>query len=183
MTTVLETGRLLLRRLTEADAGNLLLLESDPDVVQYLGRPPLPDADACLRHIRSRCLPYYDRPGGLGNWAVLEKSSGAFVGVCSLKPALDARHAASMGYGPGEAELGYGLRKASWGNGYATELARALIRRAFLDLDATRVVASVAAGNGASIRVLEKAGLLREGGLFYLPGEDEPSLRYGLARG
>jgi RimJ/RimL family protein N-acetyltransferase len=178
----LETRRLVLRRLTEADADNVLLLESDPDVVRHLGRQPLPDADACRQHILGRILPYYDVPGGHGVWAVLEKSIGAFVGVCSLKPATDARYAASMGYGPDEAEMGYGLRKSSWGNGYATELARALVRRALLDLGHARVVASVSAANAASIRVLEKAGLLLEGGLFYLPGDDEPSLRYGLAR-
>jgi RimJ/RimL family protein N-acetyltransferase len=182
MAVVLETGRLVLRRLTEADAGNLLMLESDPDVVRHLGRQPLPDADACRRHIRCRVLPSYGRPGGHGVWAVLERTGGAFVGVCSLKPALDARYASGMGYRPDEAELGYGLRKASWGSGYATELARALVRRALLDLGQARVVASVAAANAASIRVLEKAGLLREGGLFFLPGEGEPSLRYGLAR-
>jgi RimJ/RimL family protein N-acetyltransferase len=180
---VLETRRLGLRRLTEADAGNLLSLERDPEVMRHSGRRPLPDAEACRRHIVASLLPHYARPGGLGAWAVLERSSGEFVGVCSLRPALDARYAAGMGYRPGEVELGYGLRRASWGRGYATELACALVRRAFLELDAGRVVASVSAANAASARVLEKAGLLQEGGLFHLPGEDGPSLRYGLNRG
>jgi RimJ/RimL family protein N-acetyltransferase len=182
MTIVLATGRLLLRRFTEDDADALLRLDSDPEVLRYAGRKPLADTDAYRRHIRSAFLPYYGGPGAHGVWAIVERASGEFVGGCSVKPALDARYAAGMGYGPNEVELGYGLRRSSWGRGYATELARALIRRAFGEPGARRVVASVAAANLASIRVLEKAGLRREPGVFWLPGEDEPSLRYALAR-
>jgi RimJ/RimL family protein N-acetyltransferase len=180
---VLETERLVLRRFTEEDAEALLWLDSDPEVLRYVGRKPLPDVESYREHIRCRFLPYYDRPGGHGPWAIVERAGGAFIGGCSLKPALDAPHAAAMAYGPGEVELGYGLRRSSWGRGYATELARALVRMAFTSLDAARVVASASAANTASIRVLEKAGLLREGGLFHLPGEDQPSLKYGLSRG
>jgi RimJ/RimL family protein N-acetyltransferase len=180
---VLETERLVLRRFTEADAEALLLMESDPEVLRYVGRKPLPDAESYREHIRSRFLVYDGSSGGHRAWAVLERASGEFIGGCSLRPALDAPHAAAMAYGPGEVELGYGLRRSSWGQGYATELARALVRRAFSGTDAARVVASVSAANAASVRVLEKAGLLREAGLFYLPGEDQPSLRYGLSRG
>jgi RimJ/RimL family protein N-acetyltransferase len=180
---VLGTERLVLRRFTEADAEALLLLESDPEVLRYVGRKPLPDVESYRRHIRSRFLLYDGKPGCHGAWAVLERASGEVIGGCSLRPALDAPHAAAMAYGPGEVELGYGLRRSSWGQGYATELARALVRRAFNGPDADRVVASVCAANTASIRVLEKAGLRREGGLFYLPGEDQPSLKYGLSCG
>jgi RimJ/RimL family protein N-acetyltransferase len=183
MTVVLQTGRLLLRRFTEEDAPRLLALEGDPEVMRHAGRKPLADVEAYRRHIRSAFLPYYRRPEGFGAWAVIERASGDFLGGCSLRPALDARHAAAVAYGPDEAEIGYGLRQASWGKGYATELARALVRRAFARLGAPRVVASVAAANAASSRVLEKAGLVRALGLFYLPGEDEPSLKYALDRG
>jgi RimJ/RimL family protein N-acetyltransferase len=182
MTIVLQTGRLVLRRFSTADAEGLLRLESDPEVVRFSARKPLPDLDACRRHLVTTVLPWYEQPGGHGVWAVVERVSGEFVGVCSLRPALAARYAAGMGYGPGEVELGYGLRRVSWGQGYATELARALVRRAFDELAAPRLVASVSAANTASIRVLEKAGLQQEGGLFYLPDEDEPSVKYALAK-
>ena len=182
MQVVVETERLLLRRFTEADAEALLRMESDPDVLRHIGRKPLADAEAYRQHIRSSLLPYYDRPEGYGAWAIIEKASREFVGGCSLRPALNYRFAAEMAYGPDEVELGYGLRKPSWGRGYATELARALIQRAFTELAAACVVACVTLGNVASIRVVEKAGLRRAGEPVYLPGEDQPSVKYALPK-
>jgi RimJ/RimL family protein N-acetyltransferase len=182
MVIVLETERLVVRRFTEDDAEELLRLESDPEVLKHVGRGPLTDAAAYRRHIRSAFLPWYDCPGTHGVWAVVERASREFIGACSLKPALRARYAAVVGYAADDVELGYGLRRASWGKGYATELARALVQRGFLDPDAARVVASVSVENVASIRVLEKAGLQRDNGLFLLPGEDQPSRKYALGR-
>jgi RimJ/RimL family protein N-acetyltransferase len=182
MEIVLETERLLLRRLTEDDAENLLHLESDPEVLRYVGRKPLANTEAYRQHIRSRFLPYNDRPEGFGCWAIIEKAGGEFLGGCSLKPALDAPYAAVMGYGADEVEVGYGLRRSSWGKGYATELVRALALRAFTVLRAACLVASVWVGKVASLRVLEKAGLQRIEGLFHVPEEDQPSVKYVLTR-
>jgi RimJ/RimL family protein N-acetyltransferase len=182
MRVVLETERLQLRHFTEADAESLLHMEREPDVLRYVGRRPLPDVDAYRNKIRSVFLPYYARPGGYGAWAIIEKASGEFIGRCSLRPGPDADVAAAMGFGPDDVELGYGLRKPSWGRGYATELAQALVRRAFRDLGVVSLVACVTLGNGASVRVLEKAGLRRVGEPICLPGEDEPSVKYALTR-
>ena len=63
------------------------------------------------------------------------------------------------GGAPGEAELGFRLRKSAWGKGYATEGSCALIRRGFTKFGVQCVVADTVAGNTASRRVLEKAGL------------------------
>jgi RimJ/RimL family protein N-acetyltransferase len=182
MKVVLGTERLLVRQFTESDAAALLHLESEPDVLRYVGRKPLADVDAYRNKIQSAFLPLYDKPGGYGAWAVIEKGSGEFVGGCSLRLGRDARFAAEMGYGPDEVEVGYGLRKPSWGRGYATELARALVRRAFRELGAVSVVACVTLDNVASVRVLEKAGLRRVGEPICLPGEDEPSVKYALTK-
>jgi RimJ/RimL family protein N-acetyltransferase len=173
MHVVLETERLLLRRFTEADAGTLMHLESDPEILRYVGRKPLADLDAYRRHIR---------PDGPGPWAVLEKASGDFLGGCSLKPASDSPSAVEMGFGAEEIEVGYGLRRMSWGRGYATELVRALVRKAFTEFGAACVVASVSIANLASIRVLEKAGLRRAGAPVHLAGEDEASVKYAVTR-
>jgi RimJ/RimL family protein N-acetyltransferase len=179
---VLETERLLLRRFTEADAEALLHMESNPEVLRHVGRGPLADVEAYRQHIQSRLLPYYDRPEGFGGWVIIEKASGEFLGGCSLKPALDSRTAVEMGFSNEEVEVGYGLRHESWGKGYATELARALVRKAFTELGAACVVASVTIANRASVRVLEKAGLRRVGEPVYLPGEDEASVKYAVTR-
>ncbi len=182
MTIVLQTDRLTLRRFADDDAGDLLRMESDPEMLRYVGRGPLADADAYRQHIRAKFLPYYDRPGGHGPWAIIETASGEIIGGCSLKPGPDARDAAAMGFGPDDVEIGYGLRTASWGRGYATELARALARKAFAELHALALVASVSAANAASIRVLEKAGLERVGGPISLPGDEHPSFKYALSK-
>ena len=59
--------------------------------------------------------------------------------------------------------MGYVLRRESWGNGYATEAARVILRIGFDILNAHRVTATVDTENLSSIRVLEKLGMTREG--------------------
>jgi len=182
MLVVLETERLFLRCFTVDDADAILLMESDPEVLRYVGRIPLADAESYRKRIQTFFLPYYDRPDGFGPWAIIERASGEFVGGCSLKPALNSRSAAAMSFGPDEIEMGYGLRKSSWGCGYATELTRALVRRAFTEMAVGCVVACVTLANLASVRVLEKAGLRRTGEAIILPGEDLPSVKYTLTK-
>jgi RimJ/RimL family protein N-acetyltransferase len=88
---------------------------------------------------------------GLGFWAAIEKSSGAFLGWFCLRPHSED--------GIGNVGLGYRLRRTAWGKGYATEGARALLDRAFRELGVRRVFATTYGENLASQRVMEKAGL------------------------
>jgi RimJ/RimL family protein N-acetyltransferase len=151
MQVFLETQRLVLRRFSMADAGNLVILDADPDVMRFVtgGRP------TSREDIENEFLPaflgYYQRYEGYGFWAAIEKVTGEFLGWFHFRPAQDAA--------PGEVELGYRLRKSAWGKGYATEGSRALIRKGFAEFGAQRVVASAMAANQASRRVMEKAGL------------------------
>jgi RimJ/RimL family protein N-acetyltransferase len=92
----------------------------------------------------------HQRHHGLGYWAAIERSSGEFLGWFGLareNPDSD------------DAELGYRLRRRVWGQGYATEGARALVRACFTELGVRRVFAYTMAVNLASRRVMEKAGL------------------------
>lgn len=152
MRVYLETARLTLRRLTEADVDNLFALDSDPAVMRFLsGGAPTP-REVIAREILPRFLGYYERYAGMyGVWAAIEKASGDFVGWFSFHPQDDGT--------PGEAALGYRLRRSAWGKGYATEGARALIRKGFTELGAARVIAATYQDNLASRRVMEKAGL------------------------
>src|SRR5260370_20512162 len=111
------------------------------------------------------------------------KRSGGFVGGCSLRPGMDSDLVAQMDFGPDDVEIGFGLRKPSWGKGYATEIGQALVRRAFNDLGAISLVACVTIDNLASVRVLEKAGLRRAGEPICLPGENELSMKFALTKG
>jgi RimJ/RimL family protein N-acetyltransferase len=151
MQVFLETERLVLRRFTAGDVDNLFDLDSDPEVMRFLnGGTPTP-REVIEHDILPRFLRSYERFPGCGFWAAIEKATGEFLGWFSFRP--------PEGAGPGEVELGYRLRKAAWGQGYATEASRALIRKAFTELGVQRVVATTFAANLASRRVMEKAGL------------------------
>jgi RimJ/RimL family protein N-acetyltransferase len=140
-----------LRWFTEDDADNLVALNSDPAVMRFLnGGKPLP-REVVQSEILPRFLQDSGPDGGLGVWAAIEKASGAFLGWISLRQA--------DGAGTDEAELGYRLRRSAWGRGYATEGARALIRKGFAELGVRRVVAHTMTVNRASRRVMEKLGL------------------------
>src|SRR4051794_41591487 len=106
--------------------------------------------------VTERLLEDYDahqKRLGYSFWAVIERDSGALIGDAGLyrTPA-------------GEVELGYTLGYAWWGRGYATEAARAWLEAAFGPLELEEVVALAEPANGASLRVLEKAGMRRGGG-------------------
>jgi RimJ/RimL family protein N-acetyltransferase len=179
---VLQTERLRVRRLTEADDAHLFALDHDPDVLRYIPLQPHPNREGYLRDILDRFMPYYDRHPQLGVWAVEEEAAGTFVGCFCLRRGIDEADAALLRYRPGEMEIGYRLRRAAWGKGYATEAARAVLWHAFAVLEAPCVVAVVASANTASVRVLEKAGLRALQGLFRLPGTELPFVKFALTK-
>jgi RimJ/RimL family protein N-acetyltransferase len=144
----LETERLILRRFTEDDIDNLVDLDSDPAVVW--GGRSTPREEVERDHIPAY-LDYYQRYEGYGFWAVIEKSSGAFLGWFHYRPYEDAP--------VDQPELGYRLRRSAWGKGYATEGSRALIRKGFTEFGVQRVVAFTYGEHHASRRVMEKAGM------------------------
>lgn len=151
MQVFLETERVRLRPFTRADLDNLYELDSDPEVMRFItGGIPTP-RDV----IRDRTLPRFLRPdarfAGYDFWAAIERSTGRFLGWFEFRPRQPD--------GTDEVELGYRLRRDAWGQGYATEVARALIDTGFRELGVRRVVASTAAENRASRRVMEKAGM------------------------
>ncbi len=152
MQIFLETDRLWLRRFTAADGDNLFALDNDPAVMRFLnGGLPTPRA-VIERDFLPLILGYYERFAGYGFWAVIEKATGAFLGWFSFRPRDEAH--------PGVVELGYRLSRAAWGQGYATEGARALIDHGFTVLVVEHVYATTYQDNLASRRVMEKAGMM-----------------------
>jgi RimJ/RimL family protein N-acetyltransferase len=86
-------------------------------------------------------------------WASVLKSEGKYVGYSGVYP-----HFGQGGPVAGEGSLGFTLARAYWGRGLATEAARGLVKFGFRELELTRIVASVEAGNAASIHILENLG-------------------------
>jgi len=177
----LDTERLTLRHLTADDADRLTELDSDPAVMRFLtGGEPTP-ADFYRGRGLPNILAGYERwDSNFGLFAAEAKDSGAFLGWFLLRPERD---------GPlDEVELGYRLRRAEWGKGYATEGSRALLAKAFTELGVRLVWAETMSLNTASRRVMEKAGLTLAGPLDTPPdmmmveGAELGGVRYEITR-
>src|SRR5215210_358480 len=175
----LETERLILRRLTDDDVDNLVELDSDPEVMQFIsGGRPTP-REEIERDFLPAFLGYYERYAGYGFWAAIEKSNGQFVGWFHFRPADPDR--------PDDVELGYRLRRWAWGKGYATEGSQALIEKGFAELGVQRVFATTMVVNVASRRVMEKSGLrlvrtFHQPWPDYIEGQEHGDVEYALLR-
>ena len=174
-----ETDRLILRRYECADLDRLDRLNSDPDVMRFIGDGSLRTRDQTQAGI-VRAQWVYEMFPGLGLWIAEQKPARKFIGVFALIYIPDTV----------EVEVGYRLHRSCWGQGLATEGARALVRYGIHTVGLNRIVGLTHAGNDASKRVLMKAGLTARGiGHYYgkdlcyfvtersdfsLPGSDTP---------
>lgn len=145
------TERLTLRRFTEDDLDRLAAMYADPEVTRYVGG--LKTREQTAEMFRARFLDYYERNPGLGIWATHERASGRFVGL----------HLLNNIQGETDIQVGYVLVREAWGSGYATEMARALLRYGFESLRLERICAITDLPNVASQNVLLKIGLRRNG--------------------
>jgi len=150
MNVLLETARLTLRRFTANDAEHIFALDNDPAVMRYINGGTLTPWEVIEQQILPGFLRYDDAQPGFGFWAAIEKATSDFVGWFVFRPTGDD---------PGEVTLGYRFHTAVWGQGYATEGARALIERGFAEWGVARLVATTYEENRASRRVMEKLGM------------------------
>ncbi len=150
MHTILQTRRLTLRQFTLDDVSLIQQLNSDPEVLKYLHEPALQTEADALAVLKNIILPQYNYK--LGRWAMHVKENNEFIGWCGLKyrPEID------------EVNLGYRLKQTSWGNGYATEAARHTLQYAFQTLQLQKIIGRAHIENIASIKVLEKIGMIFE---------------------
>lgn len=163
MKIFLETPRLILRQFTEADLDNLVVLDSDPDVMRYINGGVASSHDAISQNFLPYAMSYYERYEHLGFWAIVEQGSNEFIGWIFLRPEVDFELLQQLNLAEEDAiELGYRIRQQSWGKGYTTEAARALIEKSFSESAIAKIVAWALVENKASTRVMEKAGLKLE---------------------
>jgi RimJ/RimL family protein N-acetyltransferase len=179
MRAPIRTQRLVLRDVTETDAERLLDLDSDPEVLRYIGARPASNATWYRKRIRDVYLPFEARPCH-GFYLVFAETADAFLGWVFARPATGHLFARELGWTrEDEIEIGYRYRRAVWGRGIATEAAEPLVALALADPATTAVVGCARIDNRGSIRVLEKLGLARAGEAV-LPGVPEPVVK--LAR-
>lgn len=151
------TRRLALSEIGAEHANELHELDSDPRVMRYVGHGR-PATRAELDAVMQRVPRAYTLYPGLGTWRATRRDSGDFVGWFALK------------YIPRTSvvEVGYRLRHAAWGRGYATEGARSLVEYGFDELGLYRIVGVTHPDNAASQQVLRKVGLTDVGwGHYY----------------
>lgn len=148
----IETERLILRELTPDDAEGMFELDSDPAVVKYLHKAPFTSIGQSREVIDFIIRQYKDY--GIGRWAVIEKSSGEFVGWSGLKLATTP-----VNNHIGFYDIGYRLLKKFWDKGYATESAKAALVYGFDVLKADTIYGMCDVENTGSANVLQKIGL------------------------
>ncbi|WP_073956096.1 GNAT family N-acetyltransferase [Thalassospira sp. TSL5-1] len=124
-------------------------MDMDAEVMRHI-RPPSPNMEFARKRLQNAQT---DSPAIVGNWGIREKAGNQVVGRGLLRWLPDES----------AVEIGYRLSRASWGKGYATELARAIIHYGFASLNLPAICGVYQPGNHGSRRVLEKCGLIDAG--------------------
>lgn len=152
----LETERLILRKFEETDTERMFLMDSHPEVMRYIGIPPLSDireTENILTMIRQQ---YADH--GVGRLAVIEKKSNLLIGWSGLKLLTQEVNGYKNVY-----DLGYRFLPEYWGKGYASESAKASLDFGFNGLKIDIIYAHAHSENHASNHVLRKLGFRKTG--------------------
>jgi RimJ/RimL family protein N-acetyltransferase len=144
---VFETGQMIVRQLEMADFADLHAICGDPAVMRYVGnlQPYTPEQ---TRAAIEQAQAYY-RQYSFGPWCVVDKTAGNLMAYAGLE------------FLPERAipEVFYILAPAYWGQGYATELAEALLEYGFRECGLRQIGASFDPANSASMRVARKVGM------------------------
>jgi RimJ/RimL family protein N-acetyltransferase len=169
---ILETERLVLRRLVLEDLDALFELYRDQEIRQYF-------PDGVLSYAQTKeelewFLNGHPRFPELGLWATVNKATGEFMGRCGLLPwTIEERQ---------EVEVAYLLGKKFWGQGFATEAALAIVQYAFEQLDLSRLICLIDPKNLASVNVAKRIGMHFEQKVDGIDGDGFPTLIYAISR-
>lgn len=151
---ILQTDRLILRKLTMRDASDMYRYCQDREVARHV----LWEAHSSILETRAylRYILYQYRNGEPGSWGIVLRDTGRVIGTIGY-----------MSYSPDNAtvEVGYSLAREQWGKGLMTEALRAVIDESFRTLKLHRIEAMHFTDNPASGRVMEKCGMTHEGHL------------------
>ncbi len=146
-----EMDRFILRDIEESDVQGIFDLDSDPEVLTYIGTPPIQTLDEAydiIKYIRNQYA-----ENGIGRWAVVDKKTSDFVGWTGLKYEQELR--AEFDY----YDIGYRLRKKYWGQGIATLTAAESLRYGFEQMDLDEICGAAEIEHKVSNHILQKIGL------------------------
>lgn len=157
---ILETERLILRRLTTDDAPFMLALLNEPGFLEGIGDKGVRTLEDARAYLVDGPIASYAQHG-FGLWHVATKHDNVAVGTCGL---LKRDHF-------DDADIGYAFLAAFGGKGYALEAAAAVLDYSRTQFGLARVIAVVNDGNTRSIRLLDKLGFRFER-MVRMPGEE-----------
>lgn len=137
---------MLFREFSSEDANVMFDLNSDPEVLKYTGDQAFHSVEDARIFLEN-----YDHYAlhGFGRWAVIQKSTGNFIGWCGLKYSVSTD----------EVDIGFRFFKATWNQGFATEAAKKCLQFGFDSYGIKLIVGRAMEANIASVKVLEKLGL------------------------
>jgi ribosomal-protein-alanine N-acetyltransferase len=148
---MLETERLIIRKLTHDDLPWMIEMRTRPEVYKYLGGIKMQNPEAIAKRLEFY-LECYER-FGFGQCAMIWKETGELIGCSGLQPLEDT----------GEIEVGYSLQPEFWRRGIGRECAYAWLDYGFNTLGLERIVAIAIKENEGSWRIMEKCGMQYEG--------------------
>lgn len=148
----IETDRLILRKLSVADADDMYDYSKDENVTKFLTWSPHPDRYYTMDYIKFVQKKY--KTGDFRDWAVIDKATGKMIGTCGFT-SVDLQNK--------KAEIGYVYNSDFWGKGIATEALQKVIEFGFSKLDLNRIEGRFMVENTPSRHVMEKCGMTFEG--------------------
>lgn len=148
---VIETDRLLLRGPVPADVDSWAACVADPEFNRFQPKRDLTPRERAERKLSTYQRGWERQPVPYMGWVVTTKADGRLIGLCEV----------SSDDAGTDGEVGYFLCRASWGQGFTTEAARAAVRYALAHTAWDHLVGTVAPANVASVRVLEHLGFVR----------------------
>ena len=149
---VLVTPRLVLRQTAKHDVAEIFALESDPVAMRYWSRLPMTQIAEAESQVE-RSIKYFAARDAL-KWVLTRPGEDRLLGHASLF---------NFSEQSGRADIGYGLARQHWGQGFMHEALCAIVDYAFGPLGLRRLEAYVDPANAASLRALERLGFAREG--------------------
>ena len=147
----IETERLLLRRLDNNDADEVLALRGNPETMKYIPRPLAKSIEEALEHIAMIEDKIVNNTGI--NWGITIKGNPKIIGIIGHYKISPENH---------RAEIGYMSFPEHNGKGYMSEAIKAVVAYGFEQMDLHSIEAIIDPGNMASERVLQKNGFIKE---------------------
>lgn len=172
---VLETERLLLRRITLDDVEDIFAYGSIEEVTRYVTWDPHRTLSDTMEFVQF-ILNQYEYNKQVAPWGIEYKENGRLIGTINFI-SWQPKHKS--------AELGYVISPDYWGKGISTEATKKVIEYGFENMDLVRIQARCLVGNIGSSRVMEKAGMTFEGILrkvAFIKGEHQDLKVYSILK-